>query len=382
MGKIKVSRRSYENRKGMAQVIVTVTFNSEKVRIPTGLKASASCWDEKKQCFRGRTQDAADKNLIIEQLRSRVNNVLVKARLRDEKLTKESFMRYFSNPNDFDTFHDFMTYYYNKVYRLKEENTLKTYRTIMKKIQSFEPGLSFGEINYDFGMRLAAHLRKSGAKESTVWKNMKTFKVFVEAAKREGYIERTTFDQIKIRKVKSEVVYLDENEFRRLISLYHDNVLSEARQNVLRFFLFMASTSPHVGDAKDLRIEQFRMGELHYQRRKTRKDVTVPLTPLAVQIFEFYRQGRQRGKLFMSMLPSEQKINKHLKEIAKEANIDKKISCKTARHTFATIFYRHSKDIYALKEILGHSDLKDTMVYAHLLDDAKLEGMKAFDAFT
>lgn len=381
MGNIKMSRKSYEDRHGLAQVIMTVTFHSEKVRIPTGLKASAESWDEEKQCFRGKGQSVADKNLIIEQLRSRVNNVLVKARLRDEVLTKESFLRYYSNPKDFDSFHDFMAHYYKKVYRLKEDNTLKTYRTIMKKVQAFAPGLSFTEINYDLGMRLLAHLRRTGVRESTVWKEMKTFKVFVEAAKREGYIERTTFDQIKIRKVKSEVVYLDEEEFRKLIDLYHSNVLDEVRQNVLRFFLFMASTSPHVGDAKDLRIEQFRMGELHYQRRKTRKDVTVPLTPLAEHIFEFYRRGRDKGLLF-DTLPSSQKINKHLKEIAKEANIDKKISCKTARHTFATIFYRHSKDIYALKEILGHSDLKDTMVYAHLLDDAKLEGMKAFDAFT
>ena len=381
MGKIKVTRKNYENRHGMAQIIITVTFHSERVRIPTGLKASAESWDEEKQCFRGRSQATNDKNLIIEQLRSLVNNVLVKARLRDEILTKESFLRYYSNPKDFDTFHDFMVYYYNKVYRQKEDNTLKTYRTIMRKVQSFAPGLSFGEINYDFGMRLVAHLRKSGVMESTVWKNMKTFKVFVEAAKREGYIEQTTFDQIKIKKVKSEVVYLDEDEFRKLLDLYHDEVLDEVRQNVLRFFLFMASTSPHVGDAKDLRIEQFRMGELHYQRRKTRKDVTVPLTPLAEQIFHYYRQGRDRGRLFLS-IPSEQKVNKHLKEIAKEAGIQKKISCKTARHTFATIFYRHSKDIFALKEILGHSDLKDTMVYAHLLDDAKVEGMKAFDAFT
>lgn len=365
----------------MAQIIITVTFHSERVRIPTGLKASAESWDEKKQCFRGKGQSVADNNLIINQLRSRVNNVLVKARLRDEILTKESFLRYYSNPKDFDTFHDFMSHYYKKVYRLKEDNTLKTYRTIMKKVQAVAPGLSFAEINYDFGMRLVAHLRRSGVRESTVWKEMKTFKVFVEAAKREGYIEHTTFDQIKIRKVKTEVVYLDEDEFRKLIDLYHRNVLDEVRQNVLRFFLFMASTSPHVGDAKDLRIEQFRMGELHYQRRKTRKDVTVPLTPLAEQIFQFYRQGRDKGLLF-DALPSNQKINKHLKEIAKEAGIEKKISCKTARHTFATIFYRHSKDIFALKEILGHSDLKDTMVYAHLLDDAKVEGMKAFDAFT
>lgn len=380
MAKISVVRRQDEDRDGMAQVLAVVYINRTKVRIPTKVKVTKADWDATKGFVRGNSQLAKDRNLIINKVRSRINDVLVKARLRDEKLTKESFLRYYHNPKEFDSFYEFMVYYYNKVNRMKEENTLKTYRTIMNKIERFFPGLSFPEINYDFGTRLTANLRKDGLKESSVWKNLKTFKVFVEAAKREGYIERTTFDNVKVKKPKSEVVYLDEAEFRRLIALYEKATLSEARQNVLRFFLFMAVTSPHVGDAKDLRIEQFRNGELRYQRRKTRKNVTVPLTNFAARIVEHYRAGRNRGPLFTT-LPSEQKINKHLKEIAAIAGIEKSISCKTARHTFATIFYRHTKDLYALKEILGHADLKDTLVYAHLLDEAKAEGVKVFESF-
>lgn len=380
MAKISVTRRKDEDCDGMAQVLVVVYVNRTKVRISTKVKVSSADWDAEKGCVRGHGQEAHDKNLIINHIRARVNDVLVKARLRDEKLTKDSFLRYYESPNEFDSFPDFMDYHLQKVYNMKEENTIKTYKTIIKKVKAFRPGLSFAEVDYDFGIRFASHLRRTGLKESSVMKNLKTFKVFVEAAKREGFIRQTTFDQVRIRKVKSEVVFLDEDEFQRLVDLYRSNELSEGRQNVLRFFLFMTLTSPHVGDAKDLRIEQFRHGELHYLRRKTRKDVTVPLTPLAESIVDHYRQGRKRGLLFTS-LPSEQKINKNLKEIAKVARIDKNISCKTARHTFATIYYRHSKDLYALKEILGHSDLKDTMVYAHLLDEAKAEGMKAFSSF-
>lgn len=380
MAKISVVRRKDEDKNGKAMIQVAVYVSSTKIRIPTKVKVAADDWDAKKGRVRGNSKDVSDQNLIIEKIRARANDVLVKARLRDEQLTKECFLRYYHSPTDFDSFYDFMVYYYNKVSRQREDATLTTYRTIMKKVQRFAPKMSFHEITYDFCMRFVSHLRRSGLSESTVWKDVKTFKVFVEAAKREGYIERTTFDNVKVKKPKSKVVYLDEAEFRRLIALYEKATLSEARQNVLRFFLFMAVTSPHVGDAKDLRIEQFRNGELHYQRRKTRKNVTVPLTNFAARIVEHYRAGRNRGPLFTT-LPSEQKINKHLKEIAAIAGIEKSISCKTARHTFATIFYRHTKDLYALKEILGHSDLKDTLVYAHLLDEAKAEGVKVFDSF-
>ena len=53
----------------------------------------------------------------------------------------------------------------------------------------------------------------------------------------------------------------------------------------------------------------------------------------------------------------------------------------TEQGTFATIFLRKTKDIASLKEILGHSDLKETLVYAHVLNESKQEGMQCFNCF-
>lgn len=293
-------------------------------------------------------------------------------------------MRYYQCPTEFDSFLDYMNYYYNKVQRVKEENTLKNYRTLMRKVRSFAPGLTFKEIDYDFGIRFLAHLRKDGMKDSTAFKNLSLLKVFVQAAKRDRYIERTSFDQIRIRKLKSEIVYLDRDEYSRLLNLYRDEgaaeLLSPKQKYILGFWLFMANTSPHVGDAKVITMEQLRHEELRYQRRKTRIDVMVPLNRTALMLVEEYAHGRKQGRLF-DLLPSEQKINMHLKKIAEAAGITKKLTCKTARHTFATLYYQSTHDAFSLKEILGHSDLKDTLVYAHVLESQKREGVKVFDSF-
>ena len=74
-------------------------------------------------------------------------------------------------------------------------------------------------------------------------------------------------------------------------------------------------------------------------------------------------------------------MNIHLKEIAKIAEIDKAITHKVGRHTFATIFLKRTKDLATLKEIMGHSDIKETLVYAHVLDESKQEGMQCFNCF-
>ena len=58
-----------------------------------------------------------------------------------------------------------------------------------------------------------------------------------------------------------------------------------------------------------------------------------------------------------------------------------KVSAKTGRHTFATLFLSETKDLNSLRDILGHSSLKHTMVYAHVLDADKISGVSTFNNF-
>ena len=74
-------------------------------------------------------------------------------------------------------------------------------------------------------------------------------------------------------------------------------------------------------------------------------------------------------------------MNRFLKDIAEDLEINKSITHKSGRHTYATYFLSKTKDITALKEILGHSSLSETMIYAHVLDESKQEGVKCFDEF-
>ena len=89
---------------------------------------------------------------------------------------------------------------------------------------------------------------------------------------------------------------------------------------------------------------------------------------------------RKKGPVFEKLLP-DQTMNRYLKEIATIAGIGKSITHKVGRHTFATLYLRKTKDIAALKEILGHSDISETLIYAHVLEESKLEGIRCFDRF-
>ncbi|MCS2862865.1 hypothetical protein NXW13_00660 [Bacteroides thetaiotaomicron] len=75
------------------------------------------------------------------------------------------------------------------------------------------------------------------------WRNMATIKIYVGAAGRGGYMEQDLFSAIKIRRPKSEVVYLTEEELLRLTALYRSGRLEECTPNLpVFFFLFLCFT--------------------------------------------------------------------------------------------------------------------------------------------
>jgi integron integrase len=61
-------------------------------------------------------------------------------------------------------------------------------------------------------------------------------------------------------------------------------------------------------------------------------------------------------------------IQRHVKRAGQEANITKRVTPHTFRHSFATALIESGYDIRTIQELLGHRSLNTTMVYTHVLN--------------
>lgn len=141
----------------------------------------------------------------------------------------------------------------------------------------------------------------------------------------------------------------------------------------------MYATGLRVSELVDLKL-----GDLHLAMGllqtlgKGDKERIIPLGDYAIQWIETYleearpfltRKNQNETRLFVNNHGkplSRQGVWKNLKQIVREAGIDKNITPHTLRHSFATHLLENGADLRIVQELLGHADISTTQIYTHI----------------
>ena len=126
-------------------------------------------------------------------------------------------------------------------------------------------------------------------------------------------------------------------------------------------------------------------GKLRVESGKRNKDRDLAIPEYLTDLFDSWRKRRPQSDFFFSTLKGRKLSIRYLQQMVKryagKAGINKTISPHTLRHTYATEYYKQTKDIETLRRILGHSDISTTTIYITLANIDVENGMKSFKGF-
>ena len=185
-------------------------------------------------------------------------------------------------------------------------------------------------------------------------------KNFILYAIRNEWVEKNPFQYYKMKIDKTNVkIPLTKEELDTLIRRELPNDRLDRIRDVFAFCCF---TGLAFTDVDNLRKEHLSVDKestiwIHKPREKTSVLSRVPLLAYPVLLLEKYKNDpllKTNGKLIP--VPSNQKMNSYLKEIADLCNIPKNLTTHTARHTFATLAIEYGMPIDIIAKILGHTN--------------------------
>lgn len=169
-----------------------------------------------------------------------------------------------------------------------------------------------------------------------------------------------------IKPIKTLPVVLSKEECRALFKA--------PRTLKHRFLLALTySAGLRLNEVRLLKIADIDLDrkQIHVRQGKGKKDRYVILSQLIASKFQFYlAAARPQVYLFEGEVPGkpmgERSIQYAIKEALKKTEIKKTVSMHTLRHSFATHLLEDGVDVHSIQRLLGHTDIRTTLVYIHI----------------
>ena len=270
-------------------------------------------------------------------------------------------------------------------------STIKNYKGFVTQFDEFCKAMhkryDFGDIDLKFYDDFVAYFTAKDYSINTIGRHVKELKIIMRAAREEGLHDNGLIESRKFRVLTAEVenIYLTESEIRAIaeVDLDGDKHKSIARD----IFLVGCYTAQRFSDYSTINEGNIRTLEngqsvIDLKQQKTGNRVIIPIRAELQAILDKYDNRLPKAY--------EQKVNKYIKEIAREAGIvdmievsyvengEKKshlvekcelVKTHTARRSGATNMYLAGIPTIAIMKITGHKTEKEFMKYIKITEE-------------
>lgn len=258
-------------------------------------------------------------------------------------------------------------------------NTIESYMRDINQFASF--CCSEGSVIYDvdsaFLRKYFDNLTSKGKSEATKTRILASLRCFFRFICSKGKISNNPVTSIHIKKAAKKLPgILDANEIMQLLSQPSGSDYKSIRDKAMLELLY--ATGIKVSELIDITLSDINLqiGVIHLHGSK--KERIVPVYPAAVKSISNYLvnvrpiivDDATEERLFTNMNGhhmTRQGFWKIIKHYSEMAGIKKEITPHTLRHSFAAHLLENGAQLKDIQEMLGHSDISSTQIYAQFI---------------
>lgn len=272
---------------------------------------------------------------------------------------------------------EFISYLHNV--KKTSDNTVLSYRRDLNKLNRYFSEHNKKDIREVTREDLHAYflyMEEQNFAAATVSRNVASIKAFYHYLSKEGIVEEDISDVLKAPKIKKKMPeILSMEEVIRLLEQPSGESPKEIRDKAMLELLY--ATGIRVTELITLTLSDVNLQMGFIVCKDGNKERMIPFGKEAKSaLFRYFKEAREvmvddikSDILFVNCSGqpmSRQGFWKLIKFYAKKAGIEEDITPHTLRHSFAAHLVENGADLRSVQEMLGHSDISTTQVYANM----------------
>jgi site-specific recombinase XerD len=376
-----IGKRSRTTRHRQIPIYLRVTIDKKRFEAATHRHVEPSLWSPSAGRVKGKSDSAIDTNMALDMIKKKVYDYRDQLYKENREFTVNSLReKWFGQDRNKRTllglFRSRVMDFEKLVQKgIFQKSTIVKYKTTERHLKGYLEWQNAGrdillvDLRIEFASNFEYYLQaEKGLSINSSGKMIKNLKKVIRDCVDKDWLDKDPFYRYKVRHIDPKVPHLSADELKAL----EEKDISIKRLEVIRdIFVFSCYTGFAYVDVASLTADHVKIGDdgkkwLIKPRQKTGIPEIVPIFPPALHILNKYEQTpKLNTNKKLLPVPTNQKVNAYLKELADICGIETKITFHIARHTFAsTVTLDNGIPIDSVSKMLGHRSIKTTQIYA------------------
>lgn len=392
---------SYKKKDGTSRFYIRVTLNRKTKKIPLNLYINPDFYNPKTKRIKEvrEVPDAKRNNLYLKEKESEVEEIIIELERRKQPVTFNNILNIYSNKEVNGSFIEFARAKLESERNTLKLNSYKGNKFAIDKLERYYPNVTIYEMDEDWLENYRNLLiEKLHNKQNTLYNDFSMIRKYITLAHKKSIIKTNPFNNFSFEKEDGKKEHLTLEELDKLHKYYNEKHFLKITkkddrgktyytglkyQETLQHILISCYTGLRLSDLNALRFKHIENGMLIMPMGKSRKNkekmLRIPMTKRLISILDLNGDKKPNDKIYQGFVRNSSDINPMVRHIMKEVGIDKYLTFHSTRHTFAVSALTLGMSIETVSDIMGHSDLKTTQIYAKIIDDKRIEEMSKWN---